>query len=50
MAKKFMCTDGMLRTQKQIDEWLDNLRELAYLEPGDLTDEEWAALDNEGLL
>lgn len=45
-----MCCDGVKRTEKQYGEWLYNLQELAMLEPGDLTDEELDALEQEGLL
>ena len=45
-----MCTDGVRRTEKQYDEWLYNLQELAMSEPQDLTNEEFAALEKEGLI
>lgn len=48
--KKILCTDGVERTPKQYGKWLTNLQELAENEPGDLTDEEFAALQNEGLI
>lgn len=47
--KKILCTDGIRRTEAQYEEWLENLQELAELEPDDLTDEEIEALQNEGL-
>lgn len=50
MSQKIMCTDGVERTQHQYEEWLTNLQDLAEQEPGDLTDEELEALQNEGLM
>lgn len=49
-TKKIMCTDGIERTKTQYGKWLLNLQELAMLEPDDLTNEEWEALQNEGLM
>ena len=37
-------------TEKQYDEWLYNLQELAMNEPKDLTDAEFKALEKEGLI
>ena len=48
--KLIMCTDGVQRTEKQYDEWLYNLQELAMNEPKDLTDAEFKALEKEGLI
>lgn len=50
MSKKIMCTDGVERTPSQYGKWLKNLQDLAEQEPGDLTDEELEALQNEGLM
>ena len=48
--RKIECADGVLRTPKQYGEWLANLQELAELEPNDLTEQEYLALENEGLI
>ena len=45
-----MCTDGVCRTEKQYNKWLHHLQELAMNEPEDLTDEEFEALEREGLI
>jgi len=50
MSKKIMCTDGVERTYSQYCRWLRNLQDLAEQEPEDLTDEEYEALQNEGLI
>ena len=50
MNKKIKCVDGVERTQKEYGEWLYNLQELALNEPNDLTDDEWLALEQEGLI
>ena len=47
---KIMCTDGVSRTKRQYEQWLTNLQELAENEPGDLTDDEYEALQKEGLI
>lgn len=50
MAKYIVCTDEVKRTQHQYEEWLTNLQDLAEQEPDDLTDEEYQALELEGLI
>lgn len=50
MARKFECEDGVMRTEKQYGEWLMNLQELYEEEPNDLTEEEFTALQNNGLI
>lgn len=47
---KIKCTDGITRTQREYERWLANLQDLAEQEPGDLTDEEYEALQLEGLI
>lgn len=50
MSKKIMCTDGEQRTEAEYGEWLANLQEVAEQEPNDLTNEEYEALQKEGLI
>ena len=49
MPKTILCTDGVERTTREYHCWLKNLQDLAEQEPGDLTNDELQALQNEGL-
>lgn len=49
MSKTILCTDGVKRTPREYGRWLKNLQDLAEQEPGDLTNDELQALQNEGL-
>lgn len=49
MKKKILCLDGIKRTYADYCEWLANLQELAEEKPELLTEEEYTALQNEGL-
>ena len=49
-TKKFECEDGIMRTERQYEQWLAHLQDLYEQEPNDLTDEEFTALQNSGLL
>lgn len=44
-----LCVDGIKRTEREYDEWLYALQEMAVNEPQDLTNEEIEALAKEGL-
>lgn len=48
--KKILCTDGIKRTEEEYTEWLYNLQEVADENPDKLTDEEFDALQKEGLV
>ena len=50
MNKKILCVDGIERTQKKYEQWLFNLQEMLEIEPNDLTNVEWLALEKEGLI